>query len=127
MNEQEIRLDQTKKVFKVLADAITNGSISYRTLIYDKLGFIDYADLIDGLTITNAIFDLEEKDKAIDEAIEFINSQKQYYDDGEYSGVDCTIDGFKILEILERGKKMENDTLADYWHDVSPILTTTSY
>ena len=69
--EQEIRLDQTKKVFKVLAEAITNGSISYRDLIYDKLGFNGYyADLIDGLTITNAIVDLEEKDKVINESIE---------------------------------------------------------
>lgn len=68
MNEQEIRLDQTKKVFKVLADAITNGSISYRDLIYDKLGFNGYyGELIDGLTITNAIVDLEEKDKVIKE------------------------------------------------------------
>ena len=73
--EQDIRLDQTKKVFKALADAITNGSISYRDLIYDKLGFNGYyADLIDGLTITNAIVDLEEKDKVVKE-VKNVNSK----------------------------------------------------
>ena len=61
--EQEIRLDQTKKIFKVLAETIKNGSISYRNLIDDKLGFTGhYNDLIDGLTITNTIVDSEEKD-----------------------------------------------------------------
>lgn len=98
--EQEIRLDQTKKVFKVLAEAITNGSISYRTLIYDKLGFIDYADLIDGLTVTNAIFDLEEKDKVIDEAIKLANDiLVSGWDYVEKDNI-C----IKLLEILERGK-----------------------
>ncbi len=73
--EQDIRLDQTKKVFKALADAITNGSISYRDLIYDKLGFNGYYDeLIDGLTITNAIVDLEEKDKVVKE-VKNVNSK----------------------------------------------------
>ena len=72
MNEQEIRLDQTKKVFKVLADAINDGSISYRNLIYDKLGFTGYyEELMAGLTITNAIVDLEEKNKIIDEMLNF--------------------------------------------------------
>ena len=62
LNEEEIRLDQTKKVFEALADFVINGSGSYRYLIYDKLGFEckDYADLIAGLTITNAIVELED-------------------------------------------------------------------
>lgn len=62
MIEEEIRLDQTKKVFEALADFVINGSGSYRYLIYDKLGFEckDYADLIAGLTITNAIVELED-------------------------------------------------------------------
>ena len=62
MTEEEIRLDQTKKVFEALADFVINGSGSYRYLIYDKLGFEckDYADLIAGLTITNAIVELED-------------------------------------------------------------------
>ncbi len=74
MNKEEtekgIRLDQTKKVFESVADAINNGSISYRNLIYDKLGFKGhYDELIVGLTITNAIVDLEEKDKIIDKIL----------------------------------------------------------
>lgn len=62
MTEEEIRLDQTKKVFKVLADFINNESGSYRYLIYDKLGFKyeDYAELIAGMTITNAIVELKD-------------------------------------------------------------------
>ena len=63
MNEYNIRLDQTKKVFDLLADLILKGeSCSYRYLIYDLLGFEhkDYSTLISGMTITNALVELEE-------------------------------------------------------------------
>ena len=54
--EYEIRKDQTRKVFDVLAEMINGDDGSYRYLIYDKLGFMDgYVDLISGLAITNAI------------------------------------------------------------------------
>ena len=43
---------------------------------------------------------IEELQQRIDKAIEYINSQKYEYDDGEISGVDCCCDGFKLLEIL---------------------------
>ena len=60
-HEYEIRKDQTKKVFDVLAEMINGGGGSYRYLIYDELGFMDgYVDLISGLAITNAICELEE-------------------------------------------------------------------
>lgn len=57
-----IRLDQTKKVFDTIAKVIKEGSCSYRHLIYDELGFGGkyYEELISGMTITNAICDLEE-------------------------------------------------------------------
>ena len=59
--EYEIRKDQTKKVFDVLAKMINGDGGSYRYLIYDELGFMDgYGDLISGLAITNAICELEE-------------------------------------------------------------------
>ena len=59
--EYEIRKDQTKKVFDVLAKMINGDGGSYRYLIYDELGFMDeYVDLISGLAITNAICELEE-------------------------------------------------------------------
>lgn len=59
--EYEIRKDQTRKVFDVLAEMINGDGGSYRYLIYDKLGFMDgYVDLISGLTITNAICDVQE-------------------------------------------------------------------
>ena len=60
-HEYEIRKDQTKKVFDVLAKMINGDGDSYRYLIYDELGFMDgYVDLISGLAITNAICELEE-------------------------------------------------------------------
>lgn len=55
--EYEIRKDQTRKVFDVLAEMINGTGGSYRYLIYDKLGYID---LISGLAITNAICELNE-------------------------------------------------------------------
>lgn len=60
--EEEIRLDQTKKVFEVLSEILKEGSCSYRALIYDKLGFNpgNYEDLLAGMNITNAIVELEE-------------------------------------------------------------------
>lgn len=59
--EYEIRKDQTREVFDVLAEMINGDGGSYRYLIYDKLGFMDgYVDLISGLAITNAICELEE-------------------------------------------------------------------
>ena len=59
--EYEIRKDQTKKVFDVLAKMINGDGGSYRYLIYEELGFMDgYVDLISGLAITNAICELNE-------------------------------------------------------------------
>lgn len=74
MTEEEIRLDQTKKVFKALADFINNESGSYRYLIYDKLGFKyeDYAELIAGMTITNAIVKLEDLQREIEIKNEYL-------------------------------------------------------
>jgi hypothetical protein len=62
MSEEEIRLDQTKKVFEAIVSIINEGSCSYRGLIYGLLGFDceAYCELISGLTITNAIVELEE-------------------------------------------------------------------
>ena len=61
INEYEIRKDQTRKVFDVLAKMINGDGGSYRYLIYDELGFMDgYVDLISGLAITNAICELNE-------------------------------------------------------------------
>lgn len=85
-HEYEIRKDQTRKVFDVLAEMINGGGGSYRYLIYDKLGFMNgYVDLISGLAITNAICELEEcrslksylkqKIKEHDDYVEYI-SQK---------------------------------------------------
>lgn len=59
---QEIRLDQTKKVFHVLTHVLLNGGCTYRYLISDLLGFKleNYSDLIEGMNIINAIATLEE-------------------------------------------------------------------
>lgn len=61
MEERDIRLDQTKKVFEVLSNLIKeNKPCSYRYLIYDLLGFEpkDYNILLQGMIITNALCDL---------------------------------------------------------------------
>lgn len=78
MKEEDIRLDQTKKVFKVLADLIQNKeTCSYRYLIYDILGFDGhYSTLIDGLTITNYLVECEDLQQRIDKAIEYIKSNE---------------------------------------------------
>ena len=64
MTDKEIRLDQTKKVFEVLAKLISEKeTCTYRYLIYDLLGFAvedgAYMELIDGMTITNFLVDVE--------------------------------------------------------------------
>lgn len=93
MTEEEIRLDQTKKVFKALADFINNETGTYRYLIYDKLGFKyeDYAELISGMTITNAIVKLEDLQREID--------IKNAYLDLIY-GLIFDYDGFNTVEGL---------------------------
>ena len=48
--------------------------------------------------IVNYIDNLQQR---IDKAIEFINNHTHYYDDGEYSGYECEIDGLKLLSILQ--------------------------
>lgn len=80
MSEEEIRLDQTKKVFEAIADIITNGSCTYRYLIYDMLSFKTehYVDLMSGLTITNAIVDLEDFQQENKQLKEVIEEARKY-------------------------------------------------
>ena len=81
MSEEEIRLDQTKKVFEAIASIINEGSCSYRGLIYGLLGFgcEAYCELISGLTITNAIVELEElREQLKDENNYDIEASKWY-------------------------------------------------
>lgn len=71
MTEKEIRLDQTKKVFEVLAKLISEKEgCSYRTLIYDLLGFTiedgAYVKLLEGMTITNFLVDVEDMRKELE-------------------------------------------------------------
>lgn len=63
--EESIRLDQTKRIFDIIAKLIINGeSCSYRDLIYDLLGFEGYYyELINGLAITNLLCDYQELKK----------------------------------------------------------------
>ena len=80
MSEEEIRLDQTKKVFEAISKIITNGSCTYRYLIYDMLGFKaeNYIDLMSGLIITNAIVDLEDFQQEIKQLKEVMEELKEY-------------------------------------------------
>lgn len=45
-----------------------------------------------------------KQNNKINEAIEYINNQMTTYNDGEYYGVDCECDGFKLLDILKEVK-----------------------
>lgn len=71
MSEKEIRLDQTKKVFEVLAKLISEKeTCTYRYLIYDLLGFTvedgAYMELLEGMTITNFLVDVEDMRKELE-------------------------------------------------------------
>ena len=76
MSEEEIRLDQTRKVFDMLALLIKNNeTCSYRYLIYDMLGFKEenYAELISGMAITNKLVECEIQKEVIDKIKEIMN------------------------------------------------------
>ena len=77
-NEEDIRLDQTKEVFETLANILNTESCSYRYLIYDLLGFKkeNYIDLIAGMSITNAIVELEELETQQKEFIKYLENEK---------------------------------------------------
>lgn len=61
MNEEEIRLDQTIKVFKAVQAQMEDGDSSFRNLIYGRLGFKheNYVDLYEagGMKISNWCLD----------------------------------------------------------------------
>lgn len=134
MTEEEIRLDQTKKVFEAISDYITIGGGSYRHLIYDKLGFPEenYLDLLDGMDITNAISLLEElKD---DEKIEIERLRKnnlrirEIYDAYLWLIIDLSLDydGFNTVEglkgLIDEIKSyaymaIDNDTKTPFYKD----------
>ena len=74
MSEEEIRLDQTKKVFDMLALLIKNNeTCSYRYLIYDMLGFDEsaYVELISGLAITNKLVECETQKELLNKIKEW--------------------------------------------------------
>lgn len=69
IDEKKIRIDQTRKVFEAIVDALDKGGCSYRELTFEKLGFdTDYlGDLLSGVTVANAINELEMYRKKIPE------------------------------------------------------------
>ena len=108
MSEEEIRLDQTKKVFDTLAELISkNKTCTYRYLIYDLLGFDaeNYAELMSGLTITNALVEKEEQQEEIDRLNNIIYTTLEYVDREEVNSIGIpytyTEIGKNIKELLE--------------------------
>lgn len=67
VDEKKIRIAQTRKVFEAIVDALDEGGCSYRELTFEKLGFdTDYlGDLLSGVTVANAINELEMYRKKI--------------------------------------------------------------
>lgn len=107
MTEQEIRLDQTKKVFDVIAKLIKeNETCTYRYLIYDLLGFEEgaYIPLINGLTITNMLVDYQDDKEKINKAIEYIKHTQNYGTIAQIMPhLKPYINGDDLLEILQGG------------------------
>jgi len=97
MNEKEIRLQQTKKVFDTIAKLISkNESCSYRYLIYDLLSFKEdaYCELISGLTITNMLVDYQQLKKQKDDIVEYIKESIKHPMYAENIIADC--DGGRV-------------------------------
>lgn len=117
-NEEDIRLDQTKEVFETLANILNTESCSYRYLIYDLLGFKkeNYIDLIAGMSITNAIVELEELENQQKEFIEYmedkinkIKEEIRTFDIWHEAGVDINFLILKkqfFVEILNKYKEI---------------------
>ncbi|MBR2248689.1 MAG: hypothetical protein IKE89_03490 [Bacilli bacterium] len=107
MSEEEIRLDQTKKVFDMLALLIKNNeTCSYRFLIYDMLGFDEsaYVELLSGMTITNKLVECETQKEVIDKIKEILKSNINFYEEN-----------FKLSNMTaEEFKKEHPYTLGSY-------------
>ena len=77
MWEKQVRINQTQKVFHVLAKLIQKGEdCSYRQLIYDLLDFDDgeiYNELLEGMTVTNYLVDMNTLKTRVNDVIELIN------------------------------------------------------
>ena len=103
MNEKEIRLDQTRKVFDMLALLIKNNeTCSYRYLIYDMLGFKEenYAELISGMAITNKLVECETQKIVLDKIKEKVKELDRFDPCGSMA-VSMSISQFQEdLEIL---------------------------
>lgn len=104
MNEEEIRLDQTKKVFDILSTLIKNKeTCSYRYLIYDLLGFdFDaYVPLISGLIITNMLVDFEDLQQENNNYKIILNGLKNRLIASHLEKIDVNT----VLNIIERLKE----------------------
>ena len=105
MSEEEIRLDQTKKVFDMLTLLIKNNeTCSYRYLIYDMLGFDEsaYVELINGMAITNKLVECETQKEVLYKIKEYITTIDTDYAIGCWNKDDEFVDVKKdILELLE--------------------------
>lgn len=97
MNEYDIRLDQTKRIFEVLSNLIKhNDSCSYRYLIYDLLGFKpeNYNDLLQGMIITNALCDLNSYKDILNKLEKWVE-ECAMYEPYEYN---CILNKIKELK-----------------------------
>lgn len=108
MSEEEIRLDQTKKVFDTIATLIKkNETCSYRYLIYDLLGFKgkDYATLLNGMELTNKLVECETQKEVLDKIKEYIKENACYDKDIKQCCRDLLTDEcdyvLKLLEEIE--------------------------
>ena len=108
MEERDIRLDQTKKVFEVLSNLIKeNEPCSYRYLIYDLLGFEpkDYNILLQGMIITNALCDLNSY-------IDILNKLEKWLEEQQNLTCGCGITPeyiYAFENCLDKLKELKGD------------------
>lgn len=80
------------------------------TIDYGRTQFVNkIVELEEQLEMVKSLYQ-NEKDhtdtlkRKIKKIEEYIKSQEYFYDDGEESGYDCEIDGYKILDLLKEIK-----------------------
>ena len=111
MSEKEIRLDQTKKVFDMLALLIKNNeTCSYRYLIYDMLGFNEsaYVELMSGMSITNKLVECETQKEVLDKIKEKTKNKKE----------NCKSE----IITITTGDKMYEKYIIEYLDDILELL-----
>lgn len=102
---------QLKKEIKEYQEELSKADSITQSCIFDgaKESAISYRECLNELDKYKSLYE-NEKDhtdtlkRIIKKIEEYIKSQEYFYNDGEESGWDCSIDGYKILDLLKEIK-----------------------